>query len=263
MNIPIYYHIFRKFAARTSGVTNLLGKYDYIEQNLIRLKGNVKKVSESVSREPKEIYIIAVSKTFPSEVVASALDFNQLDFGENRVQELVQKEKEIQGRIIHWHLIGHLQSNKVKHIVPFVFLVHSVDSFKLAQKISIEAGKINRVVKCLVQVNTSGEEQKSGCSVSETFKLVKEISQLEFVKVKGLMTIGKLVDDYKDEDQRKIVRDNFRILKSLFEEIKAAAVPNTDFKYLSMGMTSDYDIAIEEGSNMIRIGTAIFGERHS
>lgn len=238
-----------------------MGKYDYIEQNLLSLKGYVKKVCERVSRDPKEIYIIAVSKTFSSEVVSSALDFNQLDFGENRVQELVQKEKEIQGRIIHWHLIGHLQTNKVKLIIPFVFLVHSVDSFKLAQKISIEAAKINRVIKCLVQVNTSGEEQQSGCRVDEAYKLVSEISKLEFVKVKGLMTIGKLVDDYKDEVQRSVVRDNFRVLKNTFDEIKSAAIPNTDMKYLSMGMTSDYDIAIEEGSNMIRVGTAIFGER--
>ena len=240
-----------------------MGKYDYIEHNLIRLKGKVKKVCESCSREQKEIYIIAVSKTFPSDAVASALDFNQLDFGENRVQELVQKESEIQGRIIHWHLIGHLQTNKVKQVVPFVFLIQSVDSFKLAQRISIEAAKINRVVKCLVQVNTSGEDQKSGCQPNEAFKLVKEISALEFVKVKGLMTIGRFIDDYKDENQRNIVRENFRVLKNLFEEIKAANVPNTDLKYLSMGMTSDYDIAIQEGSNMLRIGTAIFGERYS
>jgi len=238
-----------------------LGKYDYIEHNLIRLKGKVKKVCESISRDPKEMYIIAVSKTFPPDAVASALDFNQLDFGENRVQELVEKEKEIQGRIIHWHLIGHLQTNKVKQVVPFVFLIHSIDSYKLAQKISIEAAKINRVVKCLVQVNTSGEDQKTGCKPNETFKLVKEISALEFVKVKGLMTIGRLVNDYKNDAQREIVRENFRTLKNLFEEIKAANVPNTDLKYLSMGMTGDFDIAIEEGSNMLRVGTAIFGSR--
>ena len=241
----------------------LLGKYDYIEHNLIRLKASIKKICENCGRDPKEIYIIAVSKTFPSDAVASALDFNQLDFGENKVQELVEKEKEIQGRIMHWHLIGHLQTNKVKHVVPFVFLVHSVDSFKLAQKISIEAAKINKVVKCLVQVNTSGEEQQSGCSVNETFKLVKEISLLENIKIKGLMTIGRFIDDYKDEQQRNIIRENFRLLKNLFDEIKSAQIPNTDLKYLSMGMTSDYDIAIEEGSNMIRVGTAIFGSRIS
>ncbi|HEY3251613.1 MAG TPA: YggS family pyridoxal phosphate-dependent enzyme, partial [Ignavibacteria bacterium] len=146
--------------------------------------------------------------------------------------------------------------------VPFVFLVHSVDSFKLAQKINIEAAKINKTVKCLVQVNTSGEGQKSGCAVKDTFKLVKEISTLENVKIKGLMTIGKFIDDYRNEEQRNIVRENFRILKGLFEDIKAAEIPNTDMKYLSMGMTSDYDLAIEEGSNMLRIGTAIFGARH-
>lgn len=239
-----------------------MAQYDYIEHNLIRLKANVKKICENCGRDPKEIYIIAVSKTFPSDAVAYALDFNQLDFGENKVQELVEKEKEIQGRIMHWHLIGHLQTNKVKFVVPFVFLIHSADSFKLAQKISIEAAKLDKTVKCLVQVNTSGEGRKSGCGVNEAFKLVKEISLLDNIKVRGLMTIGRFIDDYKDESQRSIVRENFRTLKNLFEEIKAAQIPNTDLKYLSMGMTSDYDIAIEEGSNMIRVGTAVFGERH-
>ncbi len=259
--MPLYYHIFRKYGYNVIFFSRLLAKYGYIEQNLIKLKGKIKKVCESSSHDPKEIYIIAVSKTFPSDAVASALDFNQLDFGENKVQEMVQKEREIQGRIIHWHLVGHLQTNKVKNIVPFVFLVHSVDSFKLAQKVSLEAAKINRVVKCLVQVNTSGEENQSGCRINEAFKLVKEISALENVKVKGLMTIGRFVDDYKDEAKRLAVRENFRILRDLFDEIKSASVPNTDLKYLSMGMTNDYDIAIEEGSNMLRIGTAIFGQR--
>jgi pyridoxal phosphate enzyme (YggS family) len=155
-----------------------------------------------------------------------------------------------------------LQSNKVKLVVPFVFLIHSVDSLKLAQKIQSEAAKINRAVKCLVQVNTSAEGQKSGCEAQHALKLVKEISGFENLKVKGLMTISRMMQDENDENERKIVRENFRTLRNLFDEIKSQSIENVDMKYLSMGMTADYDIAIEEGSNMLRIGTAIFGRRN-
>jgi PLP dependent protein len=239
----------------------MAGEFDYIEDNLIRLKQKVKKICERTGRDPKEIYIIAVSKTFSTDAISSALDYNQLDFGENKVQELTVKQKFLEDRIIHWHLIGHLQSNKIKFISPFVFLIHSLDSLKLAQKIQAEAAKIGRVIKCLVQVNTSGEEGQSGCDAKYTLKLVKEISQMENVKVKGLMTIGKQMDNEKDADERNTVRKNFKLLKNIFEEIKSHNIPNSDMKYLSMGMTSDYDIAVEEGSNMLRIGSAIFGRR--
>jgi hypothetical protein len=235
--------------------------YDYIEGNLIRLKKRIDTVCKAAGRNSKEIHIIAVSKTFPVDAIASALDFNQLDFGENKVQELVQKHKELENRILNWHLVGHLQTNKVKFIVPCVYLIHSVDSLKLVLKIQQEASKINKIVKCLVQVNTSGEEQKSGCEPRFTLKLVKEISNLENVKVKGLMTIGKLISENADEFKKNVVRENFHILHELFNEIQSLNIPNIDMKYLSMGMTSDFDIAIEEGSNMLRIGTAIFGER--
>ncbi|MCI0448464.1 MAG: YggS family pyridoxal phosphate-dependent enzyme [Chlorobi bacterium] len=240
----------------------MAGKYDYIESNLLKLKQRIKSVCDGVGRDYKEIYVIAVSKTFPAELISSAVDFNQLDFGENKVQELVSKQEELSDRIIHWHLVGHLQTNKVKLVVPFVFLIHSVDSLKLAHKIQTEASKINSVVKCLIQVNTSGEEQKSGCEVQHTLKLVKEVAGFENVKIKGLMTISRMMNDEKDENERKIARENFRVLNGLFNEIKAKNIPNVDMKYLSMGMTADYDIAIEEGSNMLRIGTAIFGERN-
>ena len=235
--------------------------YDYIEKNLLRIKKRVERICVNCGRNPSEIYIIAVSKTFPVEAVISALDYNQLDFGENRVQELVQKQEALEGRILHWHLIGHLQSNKVKDIIPFVFLIHSVDSFKLAQKINAEAAKAGKVVRCLIQVNTTGEEQKSGCDIKHTLKLVKEISVLENIKVKGLMTIARIMNDEKNESERNIVRQNFRDLKEQFEEIRSLSLQNADMKYLSMGMSSDYDIAIEEGSNMLRIGSAIFGNR--
>lgn len=239
----------------------MAGEYDYIEDNLLRIKRKIKKVTDGCGRDPKDIYIIAVSKTFSTDAVSSALDFNQLDFGENKVQELSVKQKFLEDRIIHWHLIGHLQSNKVKFIAPFVFLVHSLESLKLAQKIQAEGEKINRVIKCLVQVNTSGEEGQSGCDPKYALKFVKELSPLENVKVKGLMTIGKMMNDEKDPAEREMVRGNFRQLKNIFDEIKSHNVENTDMKYLSMGMTADYDIAIEEGSNMLRIGSAIFGKR--
>ncbi|MEO7292519.1 MAG: YggS family pyridoxal phosphate-dependent enzyme [Ginsengibacter sp.] len=238
-----------------------MAKFDYIEDNLIRIKKKIERISNNCGRNSKEIYLIAVSKTFPTEAVISAIEFNQLDFGENRVQELVQKNSDIEGRILNWHLIGHLQTNKVKYIAPFVFMIHSVDSFKLAQKISEEGKKLGKRIKCLIQVNTSGEDQKSGCEVKDTLKLVKEISYLENIRVKGLMTIAKFMNDEKSESERNIVRDNFKTLRSLYDEIKEMNIPNTDFKYLSMGMSSDYDIAIEEGSNMLRIGSSIFGER--
>jgi pyridoxal phosphate enzyme (YggS family) len=128
-------------------------------------------------------------------------------------------------------------------------------------EINSKAAKIGKAVKILIQVNTSGEDQKSGCEVKHALKLVKEISVLENVKVRGLMTISKMMENEKDESERKVVRENFRVLKSLFDEINELGIKNVDMRYLSMGMSADYDIAIEEGSNMIRIGTAIFGER--
>lgn len=239
----------------------MAGQYDYIENNLLKIKQKISRVCSQCERDPKDIYLIAVSKTFPADAIASALDYNQLDFGENRVQELLDKEPAFRDRIMHWHLIGHLQTNKVKFILPFVFLVHSLDSLKLAQKIQTEAAKADKKIKCLIQVNTSGEDQKSGCDPKYTLKLVKEVSQFENIKVKGLMTVGKMMENEKDPAEREIVRGNFRQLKSLFEEIKGHSIPGVDMKYLSMGMTSDYDIAIEEGSNMLRIGSAIFGNR--
>lgn len=235
--------------------------YDYIEANLIRLRKRIEHVCKSAGRDHSEIHIVAVSKTFPSEAVASAIDFNQLDFGENKVQELVQKQQELEGRILNWHMIGHLQTNKAKFIVPFVYLIHSVDSYKLAMKIQSEAAKSGKIVKCLVQVNTSLEEQKSGCEISETLKLVKAISAFDNLKVKGLMTISRMMGNEEDEGERLMVRKSFKTLKKLFDEIKSADFRNVDMKYLSMGMTQDFDIAIEEGSNMLRIGSAIFGTR--
>lgn len=239
-----------------------MASYDFIEANLIKLRKNIERVCRSVGRDAREINIVAVSKTFPAAAVASALDFNQLDFGENRVQELVTKQKELEGRIINWHLVGHLQTNKVKYIAPSIYLIHSLDSLKLALKIQTEAAKLVKVVNCLIQVNTSGEEQKSGCEIKEALKLAKEISIFDNVRIKGLMTIAKIIPGNAGEEERNVVRGNFRALRELFDEIKVLCIPNVDMKYLSMGMTADFEIAIEEGSNMLRIGSALFGSRN-
>jgi hypothetical protein len=236
--------------------------YAYIENNLIGLKRQIANICRDCGRDPNEIYLIAVSKSFPPETVSSALDYNQLDFGENRVQELLGKQKQLEQRIVNWHLVGHLQTNKVKSIVPFIFMVHSVGSFKLALKINSEASKIDRKVRCLIQVNTSGETQKSGCTPRETLNLARQMSELPHIRVKGLMTIASMLTDENSGTEKNIVRDNFRTLKNIFEEIKSLNISGIEMKYLSMGMTSDYDIALEEGSNMLRIGSAIFGERH-
>jgi len=238
-----------------------MGAFDYIENNLITLRKQLEKICVNCGRDSKEIRLIAVSKTFPAEAVVSAIETGQADFGENKVQEMVSKHEALDTGNINWHLIGHLQTNKVKYIVPFVYLIHSVDSLELAQEINKRASGTGRIVNCLIQVNTSYEEQKSGCEPGDALKLVKEISQFQNVKIEGLMTISKMMIDEKDENERKEVRGNFRKLKSLFDEIASQKIPNVDMKYLSMGMTSDYDIAIEEGSNMLRIGTAIFGKR--
>jgi pyridoxal phosphate enzyme (YggS family) len=244
-------------------VAKLNKDYGYIKENLFRLKKRIEIICRSAGRNAREIHTIAVSKTFPSEAISSALEFGQLDFGENKVQELVVKQKELENRIINWHLVGHLQTNKVKYVVPFVYLIHSVDSLKLALKIQTEASNLNKIIRCLIQVNTSGEGQKSGCEVEHALKLVKEISGLENVKVKGLMTIGKQISENPDQNEQNIVRGNFRVLKNLFDEIRNLKIDNIDMQYLSMGMTSDFQLALEEGSNMLRIGTAIFGQRET
>jgi len=225
----------------------------YIVENLSNLKTQIANVCETYGRKAEEITLVAVSKTFPDSDVLEAFNAGQNVFGENKVQEMAKKYEALSRYDIKWHLIGHLQTNKVKYIAGFVTLIHSVDSFKLAHEINRQAQKVQRKIDILVQVNTSDEMQKSGVEVNETRKLCSEIRQLENVNLCGLMTIGKFTDD------TDIIRDNFRTLRNLFDEIKPEF---NDFKYLSMGMTSDYEIAIEEGANMLRIGSAVFGYRN-
>ncbi|MDZ4712602.1 MAG: YggS family pyridoxal phosphate-dependent enzyme [bacterium] len=226
-----------------------------LEKNLLTVKKNIKEICEKLDRDPDEITIIAVSKTFPFSQVIDLNKLGQIDFGENRVRELRDKYYNIsfqyEGKM-NWHMVGHLQSNKVKDVIAFTYLLHSVDSFRLAEEIDVNAKKINRKVNVLIQINTSNEEQKYGVSMSDAQSLCKQIALLENIRVKGLMTIAKQTDD------REEIRTSFRSLKTMYDQLKPE-IP--DFEYLSMGMSSDYDIAIEEGSNMVRIGSAIFGSR--
>lgn len=225
----------------------------YIVENLNSLKTQIANACEACGRKAEDITLVAVSKTFPDSDVLEAFNAGQLNFGENKVQEMIKKYDVLSKHEIKWHLIGHLQTNKVKYIVEFVHLIHSVDSFKLALEIDKQAAKVKRRINILVQVNTSDEMQKSGVEIDETKKLCDDIKQLENINLCGLMTIGKFTDD------TEIIRDNFSTLKNLYDEIKPDF---RDFNYLSMGMTSDFEIAIEEGANMLRIGSAVFGYRN-
>lgn len=206
-------------------------------------------------RNRKEVTLIAVSKTKPVELIREAMDAGADVFGENKVQELCDKYEQLP-KTLHWHLIGHLQRNKVKYIVDKVDLIHSVDSMRLAEEISKEAEKKQTDVKVLIVVNVAQEESKFGVSVDETEELVREIAKLPRIHVLGLMTIAPNVSD--PEENRPV----FRTLKKLAVDIKMKNIDNVRMDVLSMGMTGDYQVAIEEGATMVRVGTGIFGERN-
>ena len=228
-----------------------------------RLKENYDMVAEKVraacersGRNPEEVTIIAVSKTKPLEDVVELSRHGVTDFGENKVQELCSKYEAIENPV-RWHLIGHLQTNKVKYIVDKVALIHSVDSLKLAKQISKEAVKKQVTVPVLIQVNVAEEETKFGLeSTDEVMELVQETAKLPNISIQGLMTIAPFVDD--PEDNRKY----FRQLKQLFIDIDKKNFDNVTMKILSMGMTNDYEVAVEEGATMVRVGTGIFGARN-
>ena len=206
---------------------------------------------------PEEVVLVAVSKTKPATLIQEAYDAGQRIYGENKVQEMVDKW-EILPKDIEWHLIGHLQSNKVKYIAPFVSLIHSVDSFKLLQEINKQGEKNNRVIPCLLQFHIAQEETKFGLSFEEAEEILqsREFIEMNHVSIAGLMGMASFVED---EGQ---IRDEFRNLHNYFAILKSNYFKyNPDFKVLSMGMSGDYKLAIEEGSNIVRIGSSLFGSR--
>ncbi len=211
----------------------------FVEKNLEEIKASI----------PSHVTLVAVSKTYPTEVVMEAYNAGHHVFGENKVQELCEKRDEMPDDV-EWHLIGHLQTNKVKYIAPFVSMIHSIDSLKLLQEVNKQAHKCDRVINCLLQIHIAQEETKFGLSFEECAELLKsdEFKALKNIRIVGLMSMASNTDD-KDQ-----IRKEFRSLKQFYDQQASLYI-------LSIGMSSDYTIAIEEGSTMIRVGSSIFGKR--
>lgn len=226
-----------------------------LKENLANVEKNITQACKNAGRSRDEVTLIAVSKTKPVEMLQEIYDENIRDFGENKVQELCGKMEQLPADI-RWHMIGHLQRNKVKYIVGKVELIHSVDTYRLAEEINIQAKKQNVIVPILVEVNIAHEESKFGISAEDAILLVEEISKLENIRIKGLMTIAPYVENPEDN------RLYFRKIKQLSVDITNKNIDNVSMEILSMGMTGDYMVAIEEGATMVRVGTGIFGERN-
>lgn len=225
-----------------------------IAQNISNVKKIMNLAAEKAGRNTEDITLISVSKTKPVSMLLEAYEAGSRDFGENKVQELIDKY-EVMPQDIRWHMIGHLQRNKVKYIVGKVALIHSVDSLKLAEEISKEAQKKEVTVSVLIEVNVAGEESKYGVSPQEAEELIRQISILPGIKIEGLMTIAPYVDNSEDN------RQYFAKLKQLLVDINSKNIDNVNMNVLSMGMTGDYAVAIEEGATYVRVGTGIFGDR--
>lgn len=225
-----------------------------IGENYLSVKERVAAAAIKSGRKPEDIMLIAVSKTKPVEEIKQAVEAGAHILGENKVQEIMAKYDEIPD--VQWHLIGHLQTNKVKYIIDKVKMIHSVDSLKLAEEISKRAVKAGVTMDVLVEVNIGAEESKSGVAPEDAEKLCVEISKLYGIKVKGLMTVAPFVENPQE------TRVYFKKMNKLFVDIKSKNYDNIDMVYLSMGMTNDFQVAIEEGANIVRVGTAIFGARN-
>jgi len=223
-----------------------------IRENLERIREKIRVKSELVGRDPQETTLVAVTKTVEADRIEEAIAAGVNIIGESRVQEAKEKYGKVESKII-WHLVGHLQRNKAKDAVKIFDLIHSVDSTKLAKEIDKQAKKAGKIQKILVEVNASGEESKYGLSPEEVITFLKEVSGFPNIKVEGLMTMAPFYENPED------CRPYFRKLRELREEIKAENIKDVEMVYLSMGMSSDFEVAIEEGSNMVRIGKAIFG----
>ncbi len=226
-----------------------------VVENLAEVEKHVCEACARAGRSREEVTLIAVSKTKPVSMIEELLPGGTRDFGENKVQELCDKY-EVLPKDIHWHLIGHLQRNKVKYVVDKACLIHSVDSLRLAETIHEEGKKKGVTVPVLIEVNVAGEESKFGVTPEETENLVRAIALLPAVRVKGLMTIAPYVENPEDN------RVHFSKLKQLSVDIRNKNIDNVSMDVLSMGMTGDYQVAIEEGATMVRVGTGIFGERN-
>ncbi len=222
--------------------------------NLQKVEKNIQEACKRANRAREEITLIAVSKTKPVSMLKDVYNLGIRDFGENKVQELSEKYPQMP-QDMYWHLIGHLQTNKVKQVLDKACLIHSVDSIRLAEAIEKEAAKKNLIVNILLEVNVAEEESKFGFKVDEVVSVIQQIATFQHIKIKGLMTIAPFVEN--PEENRSV----FAQLKKLSVDIAAENIDNVSVDILSMGMTNDYQVAIEEGATMVRVGTGIFGER--
>ncbi|RKY46238.1 MAG: YggS family pyridoxal phosphate-dependent enzyme [Candidatus Neomarinimicrobiota bacterium] len=226
-----------------------------IRENLARVKERIQKALVRAGRENEEVKIVAVSKTKPPELIRYAIESGIKDIGENRVQEAIPKIEAVGKDKVVWHLVGHLQTNKAKKAVCYFDMIQSVDSVKIARKISSYSEEEGKQIPVLVEVNISGESTKFGIAPEKVKDFVGEISCLRGIKVKGLMTIGPLTYD------KGAVRRAFRKMFGIFDDLRRDRIEGVEMEILSMGMTDDFEVAVEEGTTMVRIGRAIFGER--
>ncbi len=226
-----------------------------LKENLKEVEKNILQACEKAGRNREDVTLIAVSKTKPVSMLQEIYEEGIRDFGENKVQELASKYEEMP-KDIRWHMIGHLQRNKVKQVIDKACLIHSVDSYRLAEEINIQAKKKNIVVPILVEVNIAEEESKFGIHREDAIQLVEEIAELENIRIEGLMTIAPYVEDSEEN------RQYFRNIKQLSVDITRKNIDNVTMNVLSMGMTGDYTVAIEEGATLVRVGTGIFGARN-
>lgn len=226
-----------------------------IRDNIETIRSRIRAACARAGRNPEDVALLAVSKTFPAGAIAEAFAAGIRDVGENYVQELLEKREQLDTLPIRWHFIGHLQSNKVKYIAGWVHLIHAVDNPGLAHEVNKRGLQANRVIDVLVEVNTTGEQTKFGVKPEETVEFVESLAEFQNIRVAGLMTMGPFLPDPEGS------RPMFQTLRLLKNDVARLNQPNVDMKHLSMGMTGDFEVAIDEGATIIRIGTAIFGTR--
>ncbi len=225
-----------------------------IEENITEVKRRVEEAAKKAGRNPEDVLILAVSKTIDVPRIKEAVECGLNSLGENRVQEIMDKYEPM-GEGINWHLIGHLQTNKVKYIIDKVCLIHSVESLKLAEEINKKAEKAGIIMDILVEVNIANEESKFGIKPEDCESFIRELSKMKNINVKGLMTVAPFTENPEEN------RGYFKGLKDLLVDINNKKIDNINMSELSMGMTGDFEVAVEEGATIVRVGTGIFGER--
>ena len=225
-----------------------------IQQNINQIQKRIEAAAQRSGRKKEDILLLAVSKTIDVERIKEAVACGLKELGENKVQEILEKYEPM-GEEVKWHLIGHLQTNKVKYIIDKVKLIHSVESLKLAEEISKRAKKANKVMDILIEVNMAAEESKFGVAPEDTLSLIQKIALLDNICIRGLMTVAPFVENSEEN------RECFRRMKQLSVDINAEKIDNVYMDILSMGMSDDFEVAIEEGATIVRVGTSIFGRR--